>query len=360
MITYANLLGEYKECQQSIDAAIARTIANSSFINGPEVRNFEQDWAAHTNSEDCAGVSSGTSALMLALDSLGIGPGDEVIVPAMSFIATAEVVDQLGATPVFVDIDLYHTLDIPCVKQYINERTRAVIFVDLYGQTVDIHALKQEVGDLPLIRDAAQSAGCEYLAGNPDQYLYATCWSFYPGKNLSGMGDAGAVTGSEELCARIRYLRDHGRTEKYVHTGRGWNERLDGMQAAIIHAKIPFLRRWNQRRQHNANIYRQRITNPRVGMPMVNPASTHVYNQFVIKISNRDALKQYLADNNIESGLQFPLALHEQPVYKERGDVRPIASILANRCLSLPVHPYLTDDDVAKVAFYVQEFADRG
>jgi dTDP-4-amino-4,6-dideoxygalactose transaminase len=162
------------------------------------------------------------------------------------------------------------------------------------------------------------------------------------------------------MCARIRYLRDHGRTEKYVHTGRGWNERLDGMQAAIIRAKLPFLRKWNQRRQHNANIYRQRITNARVGLPMVNPASTHVYNQFVIKITNRDALRQYLADNDIESGLQFPLALHEQPVYKERGDIRPIASILANRCLSLPVHAYLTDEDIAKVAFYVQEFADRG
>jgi dTDP-4-amino-4,6-dideoxygalactose transaminase len=296
---------------------------------------------------------------MLALDSLGIGPGDEVIVPAMSFIATAEVVSQLGATPVFVDIDLRYTIDINSVEPAITKATKAIIFVDLYGQTVDLYALKNAAKDIPLIRDAAQSAGSEYLAGNPERYVYASCWSFYPGKNLSGMGDAGAVTGSKEMCAKIRYLRDHGRTEKYVHTGRGWNERMDGLQAAIIRAKMPFMKKWNKRRQHNANLYRQHITNVFVTMPEVNPASTHVYNQFVIKVKDRDGLRAYLAENNIETGLQFPMGMHEQPVYKDLGYICPMASILGMRCISLPVHPYMSDEDIAKVALHVQEFKHK-
>jgi UDP-2-acetamido-2-deoxy-ribo-hexuluronate aminotransferase len=200
MIKYADLHKEYLECRKDVDTAIARCIKNSSYINGPEVQAFEQAWADHTQSRACAGVSSGTSALMLALDSLGIGPGDEVIVPSMSFISTAEVVSQLGATPVFADIDHYCTLDLNAVSGLITSATKAIIFVDLYGQTLDIDALKDIAGDIPLIEDAAQSAGCQYIDRPVGDIVYATCFSFYPGKNLSAIGDAGAVTGSEEMC----------------------------------------------------------------------------------------------------------------------------------------------------------------
>ena len=358
MIRYADLYAEYLECQEVVDAAMQRCIINSSFINGPEVLSFEQEWATYCKAEACAGVSSGTSALMLALDSLGIGPGDEVIVPAMSFISTAEVINQLGATPVFVDIDLDHVMDIDQV--HVSDKTRAVIFVDLYGQTLDIAKLKCRIGDIPLIRDAAQSAGVRYLPGGDHDMCYATCWSFYPGKNLSAMGDAGAVTGSEEVCAKIRYLRDHGRTEKYVHTGRGWNERLDGLQAAILRAKLPYLETWNERRQRNAALYRGMLQHRYITLPQEKKnISSHVYNQFVIKTQNRDDLRNFLAERGIETGLQFPLALHQQPVYKHLNLIRPMASILADRCLSLPVHAQMSVQQVITVGEAVMEFINR-
>jgi dTDP-4-amino-4,6-dideoxygalactose transaminase len=356
MIKYADLYAEYKECQSDVDRSIRRCIENSSFINGPEVQRFETNWARYVGSNDAAGVSSGTSALMLALSTLGVGPGSEVIVPSMSFISTAEVVSQLGARPVFVDIDDYHLLDIDQVKDAITSFTRAVIFVDLYGQTLDIKSLHEAVGGIPLIRDAAQSAGCEYLPGNAEQYLHATCWSFYPGKNLSAMGDAGAVTGSQDVCDRVRFLRDHGRREKYVHEAMGWNERLDGLQAAVLDAKLTWLNIWNTRRQANANIYREMLYGSDIVLPKEHPTSSHVYNQFVIEVDRRQELRDFLLQDHIESGIQFPLGMHQQPVYRHMGYYLPRTESLAARCLSLPVHAHMTEEQVRRVASTVLDF----
>jgi dTDP-4-amino-4,6-dideoxygalactose transaminase len=356
MIKYADLYAEYRECQRAVDHAMQRCIENSSFINGPEVAKFEQDWATYVGADDAAGVSSGTSALMLALSAVGVQSGDEVIVPSMSFISTAEVVSQLGATPVFVDIDEYHTLDIAQVKLAITPQTRAIIFVDLYGQTIDIKALYNEVDGIPLIRDAAQSAGSQYLDGDAEQYVHATCWSFYPGKNLSAIGDAGAVTGSVELCDRVRFLRDHGRKEKYVHLEMGWNERLDGLQAAVLGAKIPWLNIWNARRQYHANIYREIMYGSDVALPKENPASTHVYNQFVITVDRRDDLRKFLLQDHIETGIQFPLGMHQQPVYQHLNYCLPVTEKLAAQCISLPVHAQLTVEQVQRVAATVLDF----
>ena len=311
-IPYANLHAEYLECQMEVDQAIARCIANSSFINGPEVLNFEQQWAAYTRSPACAGVSSGTSALMLALLAVGVQAGDEVIVPTMSFIATAEVVSQIGARPVFIDVDEYYTVDI------------------------------------------AQVAAA--ITGNTRNLVEATCFSFYPGKNLSAIGDAGAVTGSPELVERIKMLRDHGRKEKYVHEMVGWNERLDGLQAAVLAAKLPYLDRWNHRRQCNAEVYlRLLATVPEVELPAHNPASNHVYNQFVIRTDRRDQLRKYLADLNVEAGVQFPLAMHQQPVYATEQSL-PRAEDLAARCLSLPVHAQLHPKEIEHVCELIRQF----
>jgi dTDP-4-amino-4,6-dideoxygalactose transaminase len=356
MIKYADLYAEYKECQRDVDAAMRRCIDNSSFINGPEVLRFEQSWASYVGSEAAAGVSSGTSALMLALSTLGVGPGAEVIVPSMSFISTAEAVSQLGATPVFIDIDQYHLLDIEQVAAAITPATRAVIFVDLYGQTLDIKSLYQAVNGLPLIRDAAQSAGCQYIPGHAEKYVHATCWSFYPGKNLSAIGDAGAVTGSEEVCDLVRFLRDHGRTEKYVHLAMGWNERLDGLQAAVLDAKLPWLNIWNSRRQYNASIYREMFFESSIVLPAEHPQSTHVYNQFVIEVDRRLELKEFLLQENIESGIQFPLGMHQQPVYRSLDYSLPKTEKLAATCLSLPVHAQMTEEQVRRVACTVLDF----
>ena len=360
MIKYADLHKEYLECRKDVDMAIARCIKNSSYINGPEVLAFEQAWADHTQSRACAGVSSGTSALMLALDSLGIGPGDEVIVPTMSFISTAEVVSQLGATPVFVDIDpRYYTLDLTALPGLLNTSTKAIVFVDLYGQTLDIDALKTIAGDIPLIEDAAQSAGCQYIDRPVGDLVYATCFSFYPGKNLSAIGDAGAITGSEEMCHLVRMLRDHGRLEKYKHLVRGWNERLDGLQAAVLHAKIPYLLEWNLRRQEHASVYRGELAFvTEVDLPANNPVSSHVYNQFVITTNERDELKQYLAHHGIETGIQFPRAMHQQPVYLTNLCL-PVSESLAASCLSLPVHAQMSHRDVISVCDHIKKFFRR-
>jgi dTDP-4-amino-4,6-dideoxygalactose transaminase len=358
MIKYADLYSEYRECQQPVDEAIERCIRNSSFINGPEVLAFESQWAEYTRSRACAGTSSGTSALMLALETLSVGPGDEVIVPSMSFISTAEVVSQLGARPIMVDIDQYHTLALDQVAQHITPHTKAIITVDLYGQTTDLDQLLKIAGDTPVIQDAAQSAVCEYQDQRIGDLVYATCWSFYPGKNLSAMGDAGAVTGSEQMCAQVRYFRDHGRTEKYVHTGRGWNERLDGLQASVLGAKIKFLDEWNLRRQENARVYEQELSGvEEISLPQTNPVSSHVYNQYVITTDQRHLLKIYLAEQGIETGLQFPLAMHQQPVYENLNTGVLINSEqLAATCLSLPVHAQIKERDVRKVCQHVKDF----
>ena len=359
-IPYANLYNEYTEAKREIDQAIERCIRNSSFIGGEEVTNFENIWKRYTLAEDCAGVSSGTSALMLALWAVGVRPGNEVLVPAMSFIASAECASQIHARPRFVDIDQYYTMDLDHLESLITEKTKAIIVVDLYGQTVDMERLRKIADGIPIIQDAAQSAGCQYRGTPIGSHADLTCFSFYPGKNLSAMGDAGAVTGSRELVGIVKMLRDHGRKEKYLHETIGWNERLDAMQAAILSAKFNFLDQWNDRRRKNASAYYDVLSScDKIGLPKVNSdVSSHVYNQFVITTDRRGDLKQYLLDRGIETGIQFPRALHQQPVYSRiSGQTSfPQSERLAETCLSLPVHAHMIPDQARTVANAIMEF----
>jgi len=357
-IPYANLFQEYTEAKSSIDAAIKRCIDNSSFIGGIEVENFEFKWKQYTCAEDCAGVSSGTSALMLALLAVGVKPGDEVVVPSMSFISTAECVSQIGAVPQFVDIDQYYTMDLDLIKNAITEKTRAIIFVDLYGQTIDLERLRQLTPGIPLIQDAAQSAGCQYNGKPIGSQADLTCFSFYPGKNLGAMGDAGAVTGKHSLINKIKMLRDHGRKGKYLHEIVGWNERLDSMQAAILSAKFDFLDTWNQKRIEHAQQYIKLLGHCNdIELPQSNKVSSHVYNQFVITTDRRDDLYAFLLAQGIQAGIQFPKAMHQQPVYQSRSAVSLINSErLSAGCISLPVHAQLGHNDVTMVSRAVLDF----
>ena len=357
-IPYANLFQEYTEAKTSIDAAIKRCIDNSSFIGGIEVKNFEDKWKQYTRSEDCAGVSSGTSALTLSLLAVGVKPGDEVVVPGMSFISTAECVSQIGAIPRFVDIDQYYTIDLDQIKLAITDKTRAIIFVDLYGQTIALQRLRALAPGIPLIQDAAQSAGCRYKGQPIGNQADLTCFSFYPGKNLGAMGDAGAVTGKQKLIADIKMLRDHGRREKYLHEIVGWNERLDSMQAAILSAKFDFLDTWNQKRVEHALRYMELLKHcDKIQLPQSNQVSSHVYNQFVIQTDCRDDLYESLYDQGIQAGIQFPLAMHQQPVYRNMPAVSlPNSERLSARCISLPVHAQLIDGDIDTVAQAVLNF----
>jgi len=358
IIPYANLFQEYTEAKIPIDAAIKRCIDNSSFIGGTEVKEFETKWKQYTQSEDCAGVSSGTSALMLSLLAVGVKSGDEVIVPGMSFISTAECVSQIGAVPQFVDIDQYHTIDVDQIKNTITKKTRAIIFVDLYGQTVALQQLRELAPGIPLIQDAAQSAGCRYKGQPIGNQADLTCFSFYPGKNLGAMGDAGAVTGNQKLIDNIKMLRDHGRQVKYVHHIVGWNERLDAMQAAILSAKFDFLDIWNQKRVEHAQQYLELLKHcDKIQLPQSNRVSSHVYNQFVIMTDRRDELYESLLDQGIQAGIQFPLAMHQQPVYQNMSTISlPNSERLAAKCISLPVHAQLNPGDVDVVAQAVLDF----
>lgn len=356
LIPYANLHQEYLEVKPLVDQAINRCLENSYYINGPEVKNFEQRWAEYTQAEACAGVSSGTSALMLALWAVGVRAGDEVIVPSMSFISTAECVSQLGAYLKFVDIDQYYTIDLDQLANQITSKTRAIIFVDLYGQTVDIDRIRAIAGNIPVIQDSAQSAGCQYQGQRVGSLADLTCFSFYPGKNLSAIGDAGAVTGRKDLIDIIQMIKDHGRKEKYLHELTGWNERLDAVQAAVVSAKIDYLDQWNQRRQANADIYFELLADCNyIQLPKLNPVSSHVYNQFVITTKQRNELKEFLSNKGIEAGIQFPLAMHQQPVYQTNIQL-PASEQLAAECLSLPVHAQLTADDVRTVSQAILDF----
>lgn len=357
MIKYADLYAEYMECKDSVDAAIARCIATNSFINGPEVAAFEQAWKQYVNSQDAAGVSSGTSALMLALLAIGVQPGDEVIVPGMSFISTAEVASQIGAVPVFCDVDRHGLLDPDYLAGMVSRRTKAIILVNLYGQTMDLDAIRKQAPGIPVIEDAAQSSVCHWQDLPIGARADATCWSFYPGKNLSAMGDAGAVTGSTGVIESIRMLRDHGRKEKYVHEMVGWNERLDGIQAAVVKAKIPHLKAWNSRRQQHAGVYMERLSDLEdLQLPEIVPGSSHVFNQFVIQTPHRDSLRQWLNEHGIETGIQFPLGMHQQPVYRHLDYKLPQTERLAARCLSLPVHAHLSENQCHQVADSITTF----
>lgn len=361
-IEIAELYREFSESQLEINSAMRRCIERSSFINGPEVEAFENEFANYTNSPACAGVSSGTSAIMLALQALGVRAHDEVIVPTMSFISTAEVVNQLGATPVFVDIDEYYNIDIDQVESAITPRTTAIVFVNLYGQTVDQQRLKKiaSTHNLALIEDAAQSAGCTYKGKPIGKIADATCYSFYPGKNLSAMGDAGAVTAKPDVVERIRRLRDHGRKEKYVHLEMGWNERLDGLHAAVLRAKLPMLSVYNSRRQTAAKTYMEQLKDfEPVVLPKLFEDSSHVYNQFVIQIEQRDDLHKFLKSWNISTGIQFPLSMHQQPVYNT-GQHLPRSEKLAAHCLSLPVHPFISEQTAEYISICVKEFWKHG
>ena len=359
-IPYANLYNEYLEVKTPVDQAIERCISNSSFIGGEEVIKFETAWKDYTQSEDCAGVSSGTSALMLSLWAVGVRPADEVIVTSMSFIASAECASQLNARPRFVDIDQYYTMDLDQIESNLTNKTKAIVVVDLYGQTVDMKKLRRIANGIPIIQDAAQSSGCRYLGNSIGNQADLTCFSFYPGKNLSAMGDAGAVTGRQELVKLVKMFRDHGRKEKYVHETVGWNERLDSMQAAILSAKLDYLDVWNDRRIKNASVYYNILSGcDKIELPKVNSdVSTHVYNQFVIATNQRNELKEFLLSRGIETGIQFPLALHKQPVYARMAgaDSFPNSERLADTCLSLPVHAQITTAQVETVADSILDF----
>jgi dTDP-4-amino-4,6-dideoxygalactose transaminase len=372
-VPFLDLKTQHESIRGEIADAINGVLESGQYILGPNVTMFENAFAAiHSNDPSapphCIGTNNGTSALHLALWSLGIKRGDEVIVPVNTFIATAEAVLLCGATPIFVDHDEYFTIDPEEIELRITGRTRAIIAVHLYGQLANMPAIRS-IADrhgLLLIEDAAQAHLASYAGRKAGGWGDATAFSFYPGKNLGAYGEAGAVLATDaSLADTMRRLRDHGSEKKYWHIVAGHNYRLEALQAAILNAKLPHLDAWTEARRANADYYREVFQNiPLVELPKAREGARHVYHLFVIQTPNRDRVQEYLQQKEISTGLHYPIPLHLQPCFAYLGykeGAFPRAEKSAKQILSLPMYPELTKEQVEFVAQSIREcYASKG
>jgi dTDP-3-amino-3,4,6-trideoxy-alpha-D-glucose transaminase len=344
--------------------AVERVARNASFILGKEVEEFEGDFAAYCGTDEAVGVSSGTDALALALTALGIGPGDEVIVPANSFIATAEAVSIAGATPRLVDVDPdTHLLTADIVERALGSRTACVIPVHLYGRTVDMDpllALARRTR-LAVVEDACQAHGALYRGQRVGSFGHAGCFSFYPAKNLGAWGDGGAlVTRDSELARRVRLLRAHGESPRYHHRVRGSTSRLDAVQAAVLRVKLTYLDQWNQGRREVAAALTSALADHSLRTPLP-PAEgeDHVFHQYVVRSNARDRLRDHLKARGIATGIHYPVPIHRSEAYADLelgpGSL-PSVETLAGRICSLPFSPSMTQEEIAWIARSVEEF----
>jgi dTDP-4-amino-4,6-dideoxygalactose transaminase len=370
-IPFVDLHEQYLTIRSEIDAAIERVISNSSYIGGQEVRAFEREFASFcTNQCDiplyCASCANGTDALYLTLRARGIGPGDEVITVAHTFIATAEAIIMTGARPVFVDILPDTLLMNPGrIEEAITSRTRALVPVHLYGQPCDMARIvcTARAHNLFVIEDAAQAHGARWQGHRVGTLGDAACFSFYPGKNLGAYGDGGAVVSSDkDLIENIRMLANHGRKEKYVHSIVGVNSRLDAIQAAILRAKLPHLDAWNAARRKHAASYLAALEDLPLVLPAVHPDTEPVWHLFVCQVPDRVSMMQFLSEAGIECGVHYPLPLHLQPAFRHlnvpAGSL-PVSESAADRVLSLPMCPNLTPDQISRVAELVRAHSIR-
>ena len=330
-----------------------KTWKSNSFINGPAIEQFENEFAKYCGIKDCAAVSSCTSALQLSLLALGVGPGDDVITVPYTWVSSVEVIKQVGAKPVFVDINKDDMcIDIFQIKKKLTSRTKAIIGVDLYGNVCDIDALKKIEG-VTIIEDAAQSTGAIYRGRRVGSLAHLTCFSFYPTKNLSCWGDAGAVTGLPEYIDEIKKLRNHGQRDRFQIDSVGWNARMDSIQAEVLLNKLPLLDKWNSRRREIAYMYNDGLAGF-VDIPKQNKNSLHVYHQYVIHNINVDQIQQILLSNNIQSRRYYPIPLHKTKVYRDNNSY-PNAEYSSNFGLAIPVHQYLTNKEVKTIIKVIKE-----
>jgi dTDP-4-amino-4,6-dideoxygalactose transaminase len=353
-IPLVDLRAQYASMAKDIDAALHRVVDRCEFILGPEVQAFEQEWAAYCEAIHAVGLSNGTDALRLALLALDVRPGSEVLTVANTFFATGEAIATVGARPVFVDTDpRTQTMDPNRLAAAITPRTRAILPVHLYGQPAEMEPILGVAAEhgLPVIEDAAQAHGARY-GGRPAGTLGAIgCFSFYPGKNLGAYGDAGAVvTNDAHLAETVRLLRDHGRRTKYVHTHIAYSCRMDGMQAAILRAKLPYLERWNKRRRQLVALYRELLDEePSIYYIEQGKNLVSAHHLMVVEVEDRDEVQKRLVSRGIGAGVHYPVPLHLQPAFGPLGYKEgqlPVTEASCRRVLSLPLYPELTDEQV--------------
>lgn len=356
-VPFLDLKSQYLSIKSEIDDAIQAVIEKTAFAGGPFVETFEQQFAEYCNCEHGIGVSSGTSALWLALLGLGIGAGDEVITTPNTFIATAEAISYAGATPVFVDIDeTSYNLDPKLLAAAITPKTKAIIPVHLFGQMADMTAICDiaRKHNLYVIEDASQAHGAMHRGKKAGEFGHAACFSFYPGKNLGAYGEAGGiVTNDGELAQKIKMYRDHGQSQKYYHDYVGWNGRMDGIQGAVLSVKLRHIDRWNDARRANANRYDTLLA----GLPAITPPvemadAKHVYHIYAIRAKNRDAIIEDMKQQQIYCGIHYPVPLHLQNAYRHLGYTAsdfPVAERCSSEYISLPMYPELTEQMIGHV-----------
>jgi len=361
-VPFVDLYQQHQEIEAELVEVFQRVLRKSSFILGAEVQNFERSFASYVGATDSIGVNNGTAALQLVLEALGIGPGHEVITVANTFIATAEAISAVGARPVFVDVDpVSYNMDPALVEDAITSRTAALLPVHLYGQATDLDSLLEiaQRHNIHLIEDACQAHGARYKQKRVGTFGIAGCFSFYPGKNLGCLGEGGAiVTNDSQLAERMRMLRDHGSVKKYEHRVPGYNFRMEGLQGGFLSVKLNHLDSWNERRRSAAMRYRELLSDSGLTLPAEMAYGEHVYHLYVIQSDNRDALRQQLSAAGIETGLHYPVPLHLQEAYACLGYSRgsfPVSEQLAQRILSLPMHPGISEAQIAQVASVLLE-----
>jgi dTDP-4-amino-4,6-dideoxygalactose transaminase len=361
-VPFLDLRAAYEELGDLIDEALRRVAASGRYIGGDEVETFEREWAAFVGCEHCVGTGNGLDALTLGLRALGVGPGDEVIVPGHTFIATWLAVSHCGASPRPVDVELRSAnIDPTLIEAAITPRTRAIVVVHLYGRPVEIDAVRELARRhrLYLVEDAAQAHGARFRERAVGNLGDLAAWSFYPGKNLGALGDAGAVTTSDpEIARRVRQLGNYGSSRKYVHEVQGFNSRLDPMQAAVLRVKLPHLRAWNLRRQALAQRYAQALAGlPDLALPEAAGHLQSAWHLYTVRHPRRDLLQQGLSARGIETLVHYPIAAHLQQAYSgsHRADELPVTRRLGDELLSLPFGPHLRAEQAGHVVQAVAE-----
>jgi dTDP-4-amino-4,6-dideoxygalactose transaminase len=354
LVPFTDLAAMARDVWPSVETDYLSHLLSGSYIGGPAVTSFEEQWAAYCTTDYAVGVGNGTDALELTLTALGIGPGDEVVVSANAFIAAAAAIVRVGAVPRFADVSGETLLMTPdTLSDALTPRTRAVIVVHMFGQTPDMTGIRTVAAKAGIfvIEDAAQAHGAEWDGRRAGTFGDAACFSFYPAKNLGALGDGGAVvTSRPDLADRVRALANHGRSHgaaHYEHDYVGVNSRLDALQAVMLSGKLRFLEEWTKRRIALAARYREALSGTGVRLTAVAPPARHVYHLFVVRVAGRDALRAELSRRGIETGVHYPVPCHRQPPLRRFADRRlRVAEQAAGELMSLPMFPHLTESQV--------------
>ena len=361
-VPYFDLRAQYAGIREEILAAVDRVFESTAFSSGPEVAEFEREFAAYCEVKHCVALNTGTSALHLALLAAGVEPGDEVVTTPNTFIATAEAISYTGARPVFVDIDpATANIDAGRIESAITPRTKAIIPVHLYGRPADLGTILKiaESHRIPVIEDACQAHGARWRNKRVGGLAFAGAFSFYPSKNLGAYGEGGALTTNDDQVAeRVRVLRDHGQTRRHYHDYIGYNYRMDGFQAAVLRVKLRHLDGWTAQRQRIARRYRELLSSATVTLPGDEPENESVYHLFVAYVENRDATRAAMEARGVQTAIHYPVPVHLQKAYESLGHKRgsfPHTERAADQVLSLPLFPEITDDEVEYAATILAE-----